>query len=231
MDQCKNSYLRDVQTVDHQHVFYNVESTSVDQLSYDTVIVEHVFTENSEQKIPIHLWYSVKRKSFQSLYKSRGGGTPTTLERPTLSGSAKIWWWWHHAGFYHEGKLQILTKREIDQAMKPFLLQGMLGLHHKGILSIHRNMITNCSITAEDITNVYKIFGQNLADMKRKEVRQKPERVVMEYMAVQKIFHYKNIWHCQHTLYFWIVTYFWWPSVKESTWLQLSIHNRGLQGM
>jgi hypothetical protein len=45
-------------------------------------------------------------------------------------------------------------------------------------------LIANCSITSKDISNARMIFGPDLASIRGKTVRQAPEPVVTDYVAV-----------------------------------------------
>ena len=47
-------------------------------------------------------------------------------------------------------------------------------------------MIQNSPINASDISNAHTIFGTNLFGTRFKKVRQNPDRVVMDYVAVPK---------------------------------------------
>ena len=44
------------------------------------------------------------------------------------------------------------------------------------------NQTKNCPVDYKDVTNTYKIFGPDLAGVRGKTVRRKPERVVMNYV-------------------------------------------------
>ena len=51
------------------------------------------------------------------------------------------------------------------------------------------NILDNCSIVANDVTNARDIFGPNRPGLRRKTVRQRPERVVPEYLEIPKDFY------------------------------------------
>ena len=51
-----------------------------------------------------------------------------------------------------------------------------------------KNMIQNCPITASDTTNDHTLFGPNLSVIMSNTVWKKPNRVLMEYVAVPKNF-------------------------------------------
>ena len=51
---------------------------------------------------------------------------------------------------------------------------------------VSNNMIQNWPINASNVTNDHTIFGTNLAGTRGKKVRQNPDRVVMDCVAVPK---------------------------------------------
>jgi len=54
----------------------------------------------------------------------------------------------------------------------------------KGMVS--NNLIANCPITSKDVSNARTIFGPDLASIRGKTVRQAPEPVVTDYVAVPR---------------------------------------------
>ena len=53
---------------------------------------------------------------------------------------------------------------------------------------VSNNIIQNFPITASDVTNSHIMFGKNLSGTRVKTVWQKPDRVVMDYVAVTNDF-------------------------------------------
>ncbi|KAL7447969.1 hypothetical protein ACHAXS_000114, partial [Conticribra weissflogii] len=51
---------------------------------------------------------------------------------------------------------------------------------------VRLNMIQNCNVTPEAITNAFKIFRPDLAGVRGKTVQRKPERVMTEYVAIPR---------------------------------------------
>ena len=49
---------------------------------------------------------------------------------------------------------------------------------------VHHNLISNCPVSKNDVTNAYKIFGPDLAGIQGRTVRQKSERVVTDYVEI-----------------------------------------------
>jgi hypothetical protein len=78
-----------------------------------------------------------------------------------------------------------LTKKDIIKAKEARQAQGLIGnpskKDFKGMASNH--LIPNCPVTYANITNVQKIFGPDLASIRRKTVQWMPEPVVADYVA------------------------------------------------
>ena len=53
---------------------------------------------------------------------------------------------------------------------------------------VSRKILDNCSIVANDVTNFGAIFGPNQPGLRGETVRQRPERVVPEYLEIPKDF-------------------------------------------
>ena len=49
--------------------------------------------------------------------------------------------------------------------------------------------LDNCPVVASDVTNARTIFGPNRAGLRGKTVRQRPERVIPEYLGIPKDFY------------------------------------------
>ncbi|KAL7460882.1 LOW QUALITY PROTEIN: hypothetical protein ACHAXS_001318, partial [Conticribra weissflogii] len=78
------------------------------------------------------------------------------------------------------------SQRQIQDAEKAREAVAMVGHPTKREFTnmVRLNMIKNCDITPEAITNAFKLFGPDLAGMKGKTVGRKPEKVVTEYVAI-----------------------------------------------
>ncbi len=66
--------------------------------------------------------------------------------------------------------------------MYSMLLGNPSKKDYQGMVS--SNMITNCPVSASDVTNARAIFGPDLASIRGKTVRRMPTPVVTEYVAV-----------------------------------------------
>ncbi len=80
------------------------------------------------------------------------------------------------------------TKRQIEQAIAACHLMGMIASpseqDFQGLVSL--NLLKDCPVTNADITNACVIFGPNLANIRGKTVRQKPERVRTDYVDIPR---------------------------------------------
>ncbi len=80
------------------------------------------------------------------------------------------------------------TKKEILRAKEERRAMGLIGYPNeqdfKGM--VRANMIPNCPINVNDITNARDIWGPVLASLRGKMVRRTPAPVVAEYLAVPK---------------------------------------------
>ena len=80
------------------------------------------------------------------------------------------------------------TKRQIKQAIKARRLMGMIGApterEYQGLVRL--NLLKDCPITNSDIVHANKIFGPDLANIRGKTVRRKPERVQTEYVDIPR---------------------------------------------
>ena len=64
-------------------------------------------------------------------------------------------------------------KHEVKKATEARKLQTMLGHPSQRDFErmVHADLIANCPMTEKDVSNGYALFGQNLADLRRKPVR------------------------------------------------------------
>ena len=53
---------------------------------------------------------------------------------------------------------------------------------------VSNNMIKKCPITSSGVINAPTMFGPNLSGNRGNTIRHKPDRVVMDYLAVPKCF-------------------------------------------
>jgi len=82
------------------------------------------------------------------------------------------------------------TKHDIAKAKEAQRLQGMIGnltdKEFKGM--VPEKLITNCPVTVQDVENANRIFGPDLANLRGKTIRTKPEHVRKEYVQIPRDF-------------------------------------------
>jgi hypothetical protein len=78
------------------------------------------------------------------------------------------------------------TKCDIAQVEEALRLQGMIenpmDKEFKGM--VFEKLIANCPITVQDVENANCLFGPNLANLRGKIIRTKPEHVHVEYVQI-----------------------------------------------
>ena len=71
------------------------------------------------------------------------------------------------------------TKKQVQRATLARCIMGMIGVpterEYQGLVSQH--FLQDCPITLSDIANAHKIFGPDLANIRGKMVRCKPEHI------------------------------------------------------
>jgi hypothetical protein len=80
------------------------------------------------------------------------------------------------------------TQREHDDAKQARQVLGMVGYHSNKDFNnmVRSNMIKNCPVTSKSVSAANKIFGPEIASIKGKTTRRKPEPVVTDYVKVPK---------------------------------------------
>ncbi|KAL7447592.1 hypothetical protein ACHAXS_006643 [Conticribra weissflogii] len=80
------------------------------------------------------------------------------------------------------------SQRQIRDAEKACEAMAMVGhpTEREFTNMVHLNMIQNCKVTPEAITNAFKIFGPDLEGVRGKTVQRKPQRVMTEYVAIPR---------------------------------------------
>jgi hypothetical protein len=53
---------------------------------------------------------------------------------------------------------------------------------------VHEKLITNCPVTVQDVHNANQIFGPDLANLRGKTTRTKPEHVRVDYVKISRDF-------------------------------------------
>ncbi len=88
------------------------------------------------------------------------------------------------------GNFEGYTKHNIKKAQEARLLQGMIGnpteREFKGM--VREKLIANCPVTVRNIQNADQIFGPDLANLRGKTTRTKPEHVRADYVKIPQDF-------------------------------------------
>ena len=81
------------------------------------------------------------------------------------------------------------TKKQVQQAAHACCLMGMVTCPSKRDFQamVCLNMLKDCSVTNNNICNAHNIYGPDLASIRGKTVRQKPERVITDYVEIPNI--------------------------------------------
>ena len=78
------------------------------------------------------------------------------------------------------------TKHQVKNAARARYLMGMVGtpslMDFQGM--VRHNLLKDCPITLEDVNNAHTIFGPDLAAIRGKTVRHKPDCVVTDYVDI-----------------------------------------------
>ncbi len=82
------------------------------------------------------------------------------------------------------------TKKQVQQAVHAHCLMSMVACPSERNFQamICLNMLKDCPFTNYNIRNVHNIYGPGLASIRGKMVRQKPKRVVTDYLEIPRQF-------------------------------------------
>ncbi len=82
------------------------------------------------------------------------------------------------------------TKREVLKAHEARRLQRMIGCPSDRDFTgmVRERLLANCPVATSDVQNAHTIFGPDLAGLRGKTVRRKPEHVVTDYVAIPRDF-------------------------------------------
>ena len=76
------------------------------------------------------------------------------------------------------------TKREILKAHEARRFQQMIGnpseRDYQGM--VREKLIANCPVTVTDVKNAHQLFGPDLANLRGKTVRRRPDHVAVDYV-------------------------------------------------
>jgi hypothetical protein len=83
------------------------------------------------------------------------------------------------------GNYEEYTKKEVPQPKEVRQALGMIGNPSKGDFKgiMRKNMIKNCPVTTDPITNAPTIFGPDLASIRGKKFCKMPKPVLLDYVA------------------------------------------------
>ena len=86
------------------------------------------------------------------------------------------------------GNLEGHTRHEIEKANEARRLQGMIGnpteREFEGM--VREKLIANCPVTVQDVHNANRIFGPDLANLRGKTTRTKPDHVRVDYVEIPR---------------------------------------------
>jgi hypothetical protein len=88
------------------------------------------------------------------------------------------------------GNFEGYTKHDIKKVQEARRLQGMIGnpteREFEGM--VREKLIANCPVTVRNIQNAHQFFGLNLANLRGKTTRTKPEHVRADYVNIPRYF-------------------------------------------
>ena len=89
-------------------------------------------------------------------------------------------------------KFGLFTERQVNRAIASRDMQARVAhpTYEKFKQMVSRKSLDNCSIFANDVTNARAIFVPNRPGLRVKTFRKRPERVVPEYLEIQKDFYW-----------------------------------------
>ncbi len=85
-----------------------------------------------------------------------------------------------------QGNMEGFTRHEVEEAREASEAQAMLGhpTDRDFMGMVHGDMISNCPVTANAVTNAHQIFGPDLAGIRGKTVLRPPESVTTNYVQI-----------------------------------------------
>ncbi len=88
------------------------------------------------------------------------------------------------------GNFEGYTHHDIERAKEARRIQGMIvNPTEKEFAGLVRErLLTNCPVTVRNVDNANRIFGPDLANLRGKTTRTKPERVRVEYVQIPRDF-------------------------------------------
>ncbi len=82
------------------------------------------------------------------------------------------------------------TRHDVERAREARCIQGMIANPTKRKFAgmVREKLLTNCPITIRDVENANQIFGPDLANLRGKTTRAKPDHVRVKYARIPKDF-------------------------------------------
>jgi hypothetical protein len=82
------------------------------------------------------------------------------------------------------------SHHEVEKAKEARRIQGMISnpTEREFAGMVREQLLTNCPVTVRDVDNANQIFGPDLAKLRGKTTRTKPERVQVEYVQIPRDF-------------------------------------------
>jgi hypothetical protein len=82
------------------------------------------------------------------------------------------------------------TRHDVERAREARRIQGMIANPTKREFAgmVREKLLTNCPITVRNVENANQIFGPDLANLRGKITRAKPDHVRVEYVRIPKDF-------------------------------------------
>ncbi len=84
------------------------------------------------------------------------------------------------------GNFEGYTHHDVEQAREAQRIQEMIAdpTEREFSLMVHEKLLTICPVTIRDVDNANQIFGPDLANLRGKTTRTKPEHVRVEYVQI-----------------------------------------------
>ncbi len=88
------------------------------------------------------------------------------------------------------GNFEGYTHHDIKRVKEARCIQGMIANPTEKEFAgmVRKRLLTNCPVTVRNVDNANRIFGPDLANLRGKMTRTKPERVRVEYVQIPRDF-------------------------------------------
>jgi hypothetical protein len=88
------------------------------------------------------------------------------------------------------GNFEGYTHKEIERAREARRIQGMIAnpTERKFSPMVREKLLANCPVTVQDVNNAHHIYGRDLANIRGKTTRRKPEHVQIDYVQIPRDF-------------------------------------------